>query len=45
MNKVLFRREGKGMNWLMTKKSTNFVQELPHLLQTQSHAQSIIRKE
>lgn len=32
------------MNWLMTKKSTNFVQELPHLLYTQSHALSIIRK-
>lgn len=31
------------MNWLMTKKSTNTVQELP--LHTQSHAQSKIRKE
>lgn len=28
----------------MTKKSTNFVHELPHLLYTQSHALSIIRK-
>lgn len=33
------------MNWLMTRKSIFSVQGLAHLLQPQSHAQSIIRKE